>query len=182
MKESRIISDCKKGKQAAHKALYELYMPYVVGICRRFNIPDQDLKDIVQEVFIEVFLNIKKFNEHKGSFKYWLKSIAIHKILNKRRKQKGALIIELEAHENDLMEDNHFLSKVNKEYLMHLIAKLPDGYRTVFNLYAIDGYTHKEIGEMLGISEVGSRSQLSRAKKILKDQISRMKNSNYESI
>lgn len=183
MKEPEIIKGCKREKQSAQKALYELYLPYIIGICRRFNIPDSDLKDAIQEIFIETFLSIKKYDARKAQFKFWIKAVAIHKILKIQRSNRMPLIVELDNQNNRLTADNLFLKNLDQEYLTQLITTLPDGYRTVFNLYVIDGYSHKEIGKLLEISEASSRSQLSRAKKLLQEKLRQLKNKKkYESI
>mgnify|MGYP001801682792 CR=1 FL=1 len=132
------------------------------------------MKDVMQEIYIEIFSSLSKFDPTKGEIKYWVKSIAIHKILNYQRK-KGLEWVDKEI----LPEYESYMPSVSEkydaEYLLKLISFLPDGYRTVFNLSVVDGYSHKEIGQLLGISESSSRSQLSRAKKLLQEKLLSMK-------
>lgn len=130
---------------------------------------------MVQEIFIETFVSIGNYNPKKGEFKYWLKSIAIHKILNQFRKNRIQFSNLADLPNEDLPRTQIKLENLNAKYLTRLIAELPDGYRTVFNLYVIDGYSHKEIGEMLAISASASRSQLSRAKQLLQTKITQLR-------
>ena len=175
MKEVRIIKNCQSAKPDAQRELYELYLPYVLTLVRRFGILDQDVADVIQEIFIEVFVNINKYDIQKGDFKFWLKSIAIHKILNIQRKQKRrrhTLFLDSEKLENVETEDIvEIANHLDNELLIQLIQTLPDGYRTIFNLYVVDGFSHKEISEQLEIDVVTSRSQLSRAKQLLRKKI-----------
>ncbi|MEL6195127.1 MAG: sigma-70 family RNA polymerase sigma factor [Bacteroidota bacterium] len=174
MINENIIKACLEGKPSAQKVLYEHFLGYLYGICRRFPIKEMEMKDLMQEIYIEIFGSLSKFDPAKGEIKYWVKSIAIHKILNYQRK-KGLEWVDKEY----LPENESYLPSVNEkydaEYLLTLISYLPDGYRTVFNLSVVDGYSHKEIGQLLGISESSSRSQLSRAKKLLQEKLLSMK-------
>ena len=172
LKEARIIKACKKEEPKGQKALYELYLPYVLSICRRFGIPEHGLKDAIQEIFIEIFLNIKKYQAAKGDFKSWLKTITIRKLIKIQQKNTHQKTVEL--NEALLEEAFHWQidwEQIDGELLQRLVAELPRGYRTVFNLYVIDGYSHLEIAQLLNISEGASRSQFSRARKILRSQL-----------
>lgn len=175
LKESRIIRKCQSGNPDAQRELYELFLPYVLTIVRRFGILNQDEADVIQEIFIEIFVNIKKYDIQKGEFKFWLKSIAIHKVLNIQRKQKRTkqtLLFDSEKIENVETED--IVEKIihlDNELLVQLIQTLPEGYRTVFNLYVVDNFSHKEISQQLGIDVATSRSQLSRAKQFLRKKL-----------
>lgn len=175
LKEARIIKECQNNHPDAQRALYELYMPYVLAMVRRFGILNQDVEDVIQEIFIEVFVNINKYDAQKGDFKFWLKSIVIHKILKVQRKQKrikNMLFFDSEKVDRVETEDiGQALLHLDNELLMKLIETLPVGYRTVFNLYVIDDFSHKEISEQLGIDVVTSRSQLSRAKQLLRKKL-----------
>ncbi|MEM8524773.1 MAG: sigma-70 family RNA polymerase sigma factor [Bacteroidota bacterium] len=174
MQESDIIRDCQRQKPKAQQQLYELYLPYVLGICRRFNVPRLEIKDLIQEVFIEVFLNIKSFESERGAFKNWLKIIAIRKLIKVIRHHKMEFQPLTNLENEDSIAEQIELDKLNADYLIHLIADLPRGYRTVFNLFIIDGYSHQEISEMLEISVSTSRSQLVRARQLLQQKIFKM--------
>lgn len=166
-----LIQQCKAKEPAALQTLYESYMPYVLTIVRRFGILEQDMPDVMQEIFIAVFSNLERFDTNKGSLKSWIQSIAVHKILNINRKTKRARIVELDTTVTEALVATIDLDEMDSEYLVELISELPDGYRTVFNLYVVDGYSHKEIAVSLGIDTASSRSQLSRAKQLLKKRI-----------
>lgn len=171
MQKSQIIPACQRADPLAQRTLYESYLPYLLTIVRRFGFAEQEVPDVIQEIFIEVFYNIKKYDTAKGEFKYWLKSIAIHKILKMLRQRKTAPLVNLEDVSYMLPAEELDLQEIDAEYLIRLISELPDGYRTVFNLYVVDGYSHEEIAALLGIDVGSSRSQLSRAKQLLKKKI-----------
>lgn len=171
MEEISLIKKCQNAEQDAQRQLYESYLPYVLTIARRFGISNQEMPDLIQDIFIEVFSSIDNYNTNKGVFKYWLKSIAIHKILNAQRKQNRKREITMEHLEETLSINYMNTTNLDTEFLINLIKELPDGYRQVFNLFVVDGLPHKEIGKRLGIDAGSSRSQLSRAKQLLKQKI-----------
>lgn len=170
------------------REIYESYLPYILTIVRRFGIHDHDEADVIQEIFIEVFVSIAKYDKRKGEFKWWLKSIAIHKILKIQRNQKQinqTLLYNTEKVDSSSSSETQDkdLILLDVDLLLELIRNLPDGYRTVFNMYILDNYSHKEIGEKLGISEASSRSQLTRAKQLLRTKLySINKRNRYEII
>lgn len=172
MKEKDLIERCIKEDPTAQKELYETYVSYILSICRRFGLQETDLKDAIQEIFIEVFLSLKQYNTNKGELKYWVKTIAIRKLIKLRRKKHPLTVVNLEdvALEKSTPLDYN-IQALDTEYITALIAGLPDGYRTVFNLFVIDGYSHKEIAHLLEIDVASSRSQLSRAKSILRTKL-----------
>ena len=170
MTELELIKACIRDDTRSQQILYEQYLPYVYGICRRFNIIDFEIKDLIQEIFIEVFLSLKRFDPKKGKLKYWIKSIAIHKILNQLRK-KALLFTDLAGEATEIGGWDRAMENLDTVYILELIRELPKGFGTIFNLYEIDGYSHKEISKMLGIKESASRSQLSRAKKLLQEKL-----------
>lgn len=171
MEENNLINGCKKADPIAQQALYEIYLPYLLAIIRRFGVAEGQLPDLVQEIFVQIFLSIHRFDPQRGTLKYWLKAIAIHQILKLLRQRtnvlRGALNLEIVSE----TEVSIPFSALEADYLIALIAELPLGYRTVFNLQVIDGYSHAEIGQMLNIDEATSRSQLARAKQLLRKKI-----------
>jgi len=171
LEEISLIKGCQNGEAWAQKQLYESYLPYVLTIARRFGISDQEMADVIQDIFIEIFSSIDKYNSDKGAFKYWLKSVAIHKVMNVQRKQGRKREITVEHLEETLAGKNASTSNLDNEFLIQLIRELPDGYRRVFNLFVVDGFSHQEIGEKLGIDAGSSRSQLSRAKQLLRQKL-----------
>jgi RNA polymerase sigma factor (sigma-70 family) len=176
--EEELISGCIKGKRSAQKALYDLYASRMFGICLRYARNRDDAEDMLQEGFIKIYSSMSSFRG-QGSFEGWMKRIMVNNALNMLRKNaKAFLFSELNEstyvvpdeteNENDLMK---LYGEISPQILMKQIAALPDGYKVVFNLYAIEDYSHKEIGEMLNISENTSKSQLSRARKYLRKRL-----------
>jgi len=176
--EEELISGCVKGKRSAQKALYDLYASRMFGICLRYARNRDDAEDMLQEGFIKIYSSMSSFRG-QGSFEGWMKRIMVNNALNMLRKNaKAFLFSELNEstyvvpdeteNENDLMK---LYGEIPPQILMKQIAALPDGYKVVFNLYAIEDYSHKEIGEMLNISENTSKSQLSRARKYLRKRL-----------
>ncbi len=177
MTDSQNIEWCKKGLERGHAQLYKDCAPYVYSHVKRY-ISDIDFrKDIMQEIFAKVFINIKQFDPQKGNFKGWIKRIAINECLQHTRKKRplnGAKIIEASF---DIKDDTPLPTDLKRSDIELIINNMPGGYKMVFMLSVIDGYTHKEIGEQLDISEATSRSQLARAKKwtkrYLRDNVQR---------
>jgi len=161
---------CIVGKAHAQQSLYEAYLPYVYTLCKRYFIPEHFLKDMVQEIFSSIFFSLEKYQENAGSFKPWLRSIAVYKIIDYKRKKKPQSL-ELIDYTEHVRTDNNALSELYLQNLLNLISLMPDGYRVVFNMFLIEGFSHKEIAEHLEIAEETSRSQLSRAKGWLRNKI-----------
>ena len=175
----QVIENCLQGDQSAYKALYERYAAYCYGICKRYGIKDADIKDQIQVTFTEAFKSLPRYESEKAGFKTWLSRICIHHILSKKRKYKEKVFIDdISLHENEL-ESFHFQEEYNtidKEYLLRLLNKMPDKFREVFNLYIIDGYSHKEIAQRLDISESSSRVILNRGRTWAKEAVTKFLN------
>lgn len=174
MNEQQIIAGCKEQKRDAQKMLYEKYARTMYGICLRYTSDEDAAKDLLQDGFIKVFANIGSFQE-KGSFEGWLKRIFINLALENIRKQKNVIqnsdnIQEIPDVVDDSTEEDH-MYRISEVELLKMIQELPKGYSTVFNLYAIEDFAHKEIAEMLGITESTSRSQYVRARQILQEKV-----------
>lgn len=172
MTEEQIIAGCKSQRRDAQKALYEMHARTMYGICLRYSVDEHAAKDLLQDGFIKVFAKISSY-ESRGSFEGWLKRIFVNLALEKIRKKKTTNFNEAEDIENvaeedlqDPFEDDQ-AEQISAGELLAMVQKLPEGYATVFNLYAIENYSHKEIAEMLGISEGTSRSQYLRARQAL---------------
>lgn len=164
-----LIQGCKRQDLKAQEALYRQYSGILYGICLKYSPNQTEAEDSLQDAFITIFNRIEQF-EGKGSFEGWMKRITVNTVLQKYRKKKLYTIpdeqqIEEEA-ETEIEESNLPL-----DYLLSIIQELPDRYRLVFNLYVLDGYSHKEIAEMLDISDGTSKSNLARARMILKKKI-----------
>jgi len=168
--EEKLVAGCMKGKAWAQKALYERYASLLLGICIRYLKDRDDAEDVMIQGFMKVYQNITKFRQ-EGSFEGWVRRIIVNECLSFIRKNKSMYLeIEIDKAENN--PDCSFLERnLEVEDLMNMIGRLPTGYRTVFNLYAIEGYSHAEIAEQLGINVNTSKSQLSRARNYLQKEL-----------
>lgn len=171
MNDEEIIEGCKQNNPKAQKQLFDAYSRKMMGVCLRYSKNEDDAQDVLQLGFIKVFEKIEMFN-YSGSLEGWIRRIMINTALDFLRKNKyHDQNIEMDKVEYQLHYQQDIMSKFSHQELLKLIQQLPTGFRTVFNLYAIEGYSHKEIGEMLGISENTSKSQYSRAKAHLQKMI-----------
>lgn len=167
-----IIKNCLKNNVKAQGKLYRTYAPKMYGICLRFAKNHQEAEDILQEGFIKVFANLKTFR-NEGVFEAWIRRIMINTAINfYKRKYPAFQDIDFERWRNRRFDED-IVAGLSYNELMECIHQLPNGYRLVFNLNAIEGYTHKEISEKLNISINTSKSQLSRARKTLQNIISK---------
>lgn len=175
MNEKEIVEKCQKGDQSAMRELYNFYLPKMRGICLRYVRTDFEVEDILQEAFIKVFTNIKSYN-FQGQFGGWVRRIVVNTAINYYWSNEYLnKQIAIENVNESEMEAVEIADKLSVDELYGLINKLPEGYRFVFNMYAIDGYSHKEVGEILNIAESASRSQYSRAKQSLIQLINKQK-------
>ncbi|MFO7842963.1 MAG: RNA polymerase sigma factor [Bacteroidales bacterium] len=166
-----IVKACIKGNRKAQKQLYQLFADKMFGVCMRYADNVDEAKDILQDGFIKVFMNLEQFN-HKGSFEGWVRRIMVNTALEKFRDRNYLFAVNMEqGYESRDKEYDHILSELAAKDLLQLVQELSPQYRMVFNLYAIEGYSHKEICEMLNIKEGTSKSNLSRAREILKEKI-----------
>jgi len=171
LSEKELIEGCGKQDRAVQKALYERYCRKMTVVCQRYAKSSQEAEDILQEGFIKVFAGIKSFRGD-ARLDTWMTRIMINTALNHQR-QKLYLLPMVDVTEIVLPENEEIsLSSFHLSELIKIIQSLPDGCRIVFNMFAIEGYGHKEIGEMLGISEGTSKSQFNRAKSLLKAKLS----------
>ena len=170
-KLTNIIKACQKGERASQKQLYTLFASRLYGVCLRYSDNEEDAKDLLQESFIKIFKNLKQY-QHNGSFEGWMRKIVVNTALERFRKTRRTLAIESEDYMNTLQLDyEHVLEELGYKDLLRMVQELSDQYRVVFNLYVIEGYTHKEIGQKLTIGEGTSKSNLSRARELLKDKV-----------
>lgn len=174
MNELQLIAGVKEGKREAQKMLYEQYARKMYSICLRYTSDPDYAQDLLQDGFVKVFTHINTFQE-KGSFEGWLKRIFINLALENLRKNKSIIqasddIQNIPDVVDSETEDGQGY-QISETELLRMIQDLPRGYSTVFNLYAIEDYSHKEIAEMLDISEGTSRSQYVRARQILQDKV-----------
>lgn len=145
----------------------------MLSVCRTYIKDVHHAEDLMITAFMKVFANLKKF-EHKGSFEGWIRRIMVNECISYIRAQKKVSFLEEENYQEDSF--NNIESNLNVDDIQALIDALPDGYKMIFNLYAIEGYKHQEIATMLGINEGTSKSQLCHARKMLKEQVLKLKN------
>lgn len=168
--EEELIANCRKGSVLAQASLYEKIAPKMLGVCLRYIKSKEEAEHVMIGGIVKVFEKIKQY-KGKGSFEGWIRQIIVNDCLMYIRKNRN-MYLEIDIDSvSDLSIMNYMDDAMQTEDLMKLIRELPVGYRTVFNLYAIEGYSHSEISEMLGISENTSKSQLSRARKWLQAQL-----------
>ncbi len=177
--EKYLIEGCKEGKEPSQKALYKKYARKMMGVCIRYLKKREEAEDAFQEAFIKVFSNISSFQG--DNIEAWMKRIFINKCIDNYHKNKRYQDhIEYEDAPDIHLKINDIISQISNNELLKIINNLPEGYRLVFNLNIIEGYTHKEITELLGISEGTSKSQLSKAKKSLQKELKRLYPKEYE--
>jgi RNA polymerase sigma factor (sigma-70 family) len=165
----QLINNCKKNDIKAQEALYRLYSSKLFSVCLKYSRNYEEAQDNLQEGFLLIFEKIDQF-AFKGSFEGWIKRLMVNYILQQYRKENFLNIVKEDLPE-DIEEVEIDDESISIDYLLKIIQELPDKYRLVFNLYAIDGYSHQEIADMLMISVGTSKSNLSRARMILKDKI-----------
>jgi RNA polymerase sigma factor (sigma-70 family) len=171
MTEEAIIKGCIKNQAAAQRELYLQYSPKMLAVCYRYAHNREDAEDMLQEGFIKVFTQLARF-ENRGSFEGWIRKIMVHTCINilKKNKKFNESVDLIHAHSVALREDN-IPALVQVKQIVECIRMLPTGYRTVLNLFAIEGYSHREIAHLLDIEESTSRSQFTRAKAMLQEML-----------
>jgi len=163
-----LINDCKKNERKAQEQLYKLYAPKLFSVCLKYSRNYTEAQDNLQDGFLLIFKNIHQFS-FKGSLEGWLKRVMINHVLQQYRKETFLNIVDENVPEEIEVEVDS--DGVSSEFLIKIIQELPDRYRLVFNLYVLDGFSHQEIAEQLNINIGTSKSNLSRAKLILKEKI-----------
>lgn len=165
---NQLIENCKINDTKAQSELYKLFSSKLFSICLKYSRNYAEAEDNLQDAFLTIFKKIDQF-KNKGSFEGWLKRVTINTVLQQYRNQKVFDIVNeniIDDTEIDVDEDN-----ISIDYLLQIIQELPDRYRLVFNLYVLDDYSHKDIADMLDITIGTSKSNLSRARQILKQTI-----------
>ncbi|HEY9362913.1 MAG TPA: RNA polymerase sigma factor [Chitinophagaceae bacterium] len=167
MDEKQMVKECLRGKAEAQRRLYEQFADAMLGVCYRYTKSLKDAEDVLQDGFVKVFNNLGQY-KFQGELGAWIRRIMVNTALNFLKKNR--------RYQDDLCFSDNFLHPVTDENpviilqakeLASLIRQLPPGYQTIFNLYAIEGYSHVEIGQLLGISDSTSRSQYARARTLL---------------
>jgi len=171
MSDRELADRCLAGDRAAQEQLWKLYAAKSYTVCKRYFDRDEDAQDALQEGFIRVFNNLHQW-QRQGPLGAWLRRVMVNTSLNllKSKKRKG---IHVPADGSVEIADTDFdaIGQMNEEDLITLIRQMPEGYRTVFNLFAIEGYSHQEIAEILGVSENTSKTQFHKAKGWLKTRL-----------
>lgn len=170
-----IIEACKKSNRRAQELVYSMYSSTMLGICYRYAKDRAEAEDILQIGFLKVFDKIESF-KGEGSFEGWIKRIMVNTSIEFYRKSLRMLPVSGLIEEHDQLEQEQYnpISNLNVKDILKEIQKLSPGYRMVFNMHAIEGYNHKEIAEILNISEGTSKSQLARARGILQESVKKM--------
>lgn len=171
--EHEIIRMAAENNRQAQQMIYTKFSAKMLSVCRQYIKDIHHAEDLMISAFMKVFINLKNF-EHKGSFEGWIRRIIINECLSYIRAQKKVSFLEDEYYQEDSF--NNIESNLSVEDIQFLIDSLPEGYKMIFNLYAIEGYKHQEIADMLGINEGTSKSQLNRARKMLQEQVLKLKN------
>lgn len=176
---NQLINDCKNNDRKAQEQLYRLYSPKLFAICLKYSRNYIEAQDNLQDGFILIFKKIEQY-AFKGSFDGWLKRVMINNVLQQYRTQTFLSLVNEDVWEDCEIEIDD--KNISLEYLLKIIQELPDRYRLVFNLYVNDDYSHGEIAEMLSINVGTSKSNLSRARMILKEKIQQYKNEESKTI
>jgi len=175
MTEEAILKGCLQNDPAAQRELYNRYSPKMLSVCYRFAHNREDAEDMLQEGFIKIFSQMHTFG-NRGAFEGWIRRIIVHTCINILKKNKKfSESVDIIHATGAMVREESVPSIVQAKQIVECIRMLPIGYRTVLNLYAIEGYSHREIGVMLDIEESTSRSQYTRAKAMLEEILVRKK-------
>lgn len=170
----QLIESCKKGNRAAQKILYDRLASRMFPVCMRYIGDRTAAEDVLQDGFVTLFTRLESY-KGEGSFEGWARRIFVTTaLMNLRKKDALKMSDELETVRGMKTETTSQLQNIGYKELMKLVMSLPPGFRTVFNMYAIEGYSHKEIADMLGITETTSRTQFSRARVWLQNKIEKL--------
>lgn len=172
--EGDLIKRCLNKEARAQEELYKRYAPKMYGVCLRFAKNQMEADDILQDGFIKVYLNLKSFR-NEGSLEGWIRRTIVNTAINLYKKN-AKYLKDIEIEKAGIVHDHEegAVDKISAKELLELIKELPTGYKMVFNLNVIEGYTHKEISNLLDISENTSKSQLSRARQTLQNKLSKL--------
>lgn len=172
MEVKTLIKQVIRKNRKAQKELYQRYKYQWYGICVRYQKNDFDAADVLQNALVKIFTKIHSFDENKGDFQHWSNKIVVNENLMFLRKRKREMSIEpIETNYSIYDESETPIEKLSAMELTKLIRGLPDGYRTIFNLYVMDGLNHNEISELMNITVGTSKSQLYKARKLLQQKI-----------
>ena len=175
--EQQLLGLVKQGDPTAMKTVYSTHVRYLTAVCSRYIVNDEDVKDVLQESFLKIFSGIASVEYRgKGSLRGWMTRVTVHEALRFLQRNNRIRFVDISMHEHDLPEKEPDIDSIPSSVIFQLIRELPDGYRTIFNLYIIEEKSHKEIASMLDIKESTSASQLHRAKALLAAKIRQYNN------
>jgi RNA polymerase sigma-70 factor (ECF subfamily) len=175
----QLINDCQKNDRKAQEQLYRLYSPKLFAVCLKYSRNYTEAQDNLQDGFLIIFKKIEQYS-FKGSFDGWLKRVMINHVLQQYRQETYLSLVKEDVPDDEEIEIDD--EDISLEYLLKIIQELPNQYRLVFNLYVLDGYSHQEIAEMLTINLGTSKSNLARAKMILREKIELFKNKEFKTL
>ena len=170
---NRMWEGCLQNDRKQQEALYRALAPKMLAVCMRYANDKDEAQDILQEGFIKMFNNVHKYRGD-GNLEGWIRRIMVHTAISRYRKLKPMVLVEDMAEEGAISSASQNANNLEVSDLMKLIQQLPQAYRSVFNMYAVEGYSHQEIGNKLGITELLSRTTLYRARNILKEKLSQL--------
>jgi len=171
MDDLTLVNECARGNSKAQRALFDKFAPKMLAVCQRYLRNNQEAEDVLQDGFVKVFQKIVDF-KMEGSLEGWIRRIVVNTALDTIRKNKKLLDdVQVEEVQYKVSFTDHQFDGMDLAQLMKLIDEMPDGYRIVFNMFAIEGYSHKEIADTLGVTENTSKSQYSRARAFLRTQL-----------
>jgi RNA polymerase sigma factor (sigma-70 family) len=172
MDDTTLVIECVKGNPRAQRMLFDRFSSKMLGVCLRYAKDSEQADDILQDGFVKVFTKLKDF-KNEGSLEGWIRRVMVNTALDQIRKNGKTLgDVSVDDVQYKIENNDHIAEQLMAEDLLKLINSMPDGYKVVFNMFAIEGYTHNEIADTLGISESTSKSQYSRARAYLRERIS----------
>jgi RNA polymerase sigma factor (sigma-70 family) len=171
MDDSTLVKECIKGNAKAQRLLFDKFSQKMLGVCMRYTKSQDEAEDALQEGFVKAFSKLKDFS-NQGSLEGWIRRIMVNTSLDAIRKNtKFMKDVSIDTVDYQIGNDDFIVEGLNAEDLMKLINSMPEGYKVIFNMFAIEGYSHKEISTTLGISESTSKSQYMRAKGYLRNRL-----------
>jgi len=174
MDDTTLVKECAKGSSRAQRALFDKFAPKMLSVCMRYVRNMEEAEDALQDGFVKIFQKIGEF-KMEGSLEGWVRRIMVNTALDSLRKNKKLMgDMQLDDVSYKLAFEDHGFGDMDTAHLLKMIDNLPDGYRVVFNMFAIEGYSHKEIADTLGVTENTSKSQYSRARAFLRNQLERI--------
>lgn len=177
MTETKIIRRCLRGDRRAQQSFYQDHAAWLMGLCMRYAPDPATAKDLTQETFLRVFERLGQYDPQRGTLRSWMGRIAVNFCLKRLKRDQRMISFGDELPGPVPEVEPTVLDQLDAEDCLRLLQQLPEGYRIVFSLYVVEGYAHKEISQLLGISESASRSQLARAKQQLRRLILNRKKS-----